>query len=85
MDKVDVVENYIGRDISHLTSTPNKIEDLYSYRLSSDQKEELHNLFKDTFAGTKKYHNFTREMRPEQTASQRFMIELKANDYMYVN
>jgi len=42
-------------------------------------------LFKETFAGTKRYHNYTREMRPEQQASQRFMMELTANDYMYVN
>lgn len=42
-------------------------------------------MFKETFAGTKRYHNYTREMRPEQQASQRFMMELTANDYMYVN
>jgi tRNA pseudouridine(38-40) synthase len=48
-------------------------------------KTDVDSLFRDTFSGTKRYHNYTREMRPEQQASQRFMMELTANDYMYVN
>ena len=42
-------------------------------------------MWKTTFEGTKKYHNYTRDMRPEQQAANRFMMELTANDYMYVN
>ena len=53
--------------------------------MSDQLKDDVHTLFKETFAGTKRYHNYTREMRPEQQASQRFMMELTANDYMYVN
>lgn len=35
--------------------------------------------------GTKSYHNYTKDMKPGQTAAQRFMIDLTANEYMYVN
>ena len=66
-DKHDDETKHLGRDISHLT--PDKVEKYYEYRLSDTKKEEVHTLFKNSFAGTKKYHNYTREMRPEQTAS----------------
>ena len=45
----------------------------------------MHEIFKTTFEGSKKYHNYTRDMDPEQQAARRFMIDLSANDYMYVN
>lgn len=84
-DELDLADHHLLRDISHLTSNPKFVENLYATRLTEAQREELHQLFKTTFAGTKKYHNYTRDMRPHQNASQRFMIELRANDYMYVN
>ena len=45
----------------------------------------MHDVFKKSFEGTQKYHNYTRDMKPDQNAAKRFMIELSANDYMYVN
>lgn len=84
-DQFDLADNHLQRDISHLTSNKKFIENLYKTRLNDEQKEEINTLFKTTFAGTKKYHNYTKDVRPDQTASQRFMIDLKANDYMYVN
>lgn len=82
-DTFDDQEKYMGRDISHISQ--DDIESLYKTRLTAEQRIEVHDLFKNTFNGTKKYHNFTRDMRPDKMASQRFMIELTANDYMYVN
>lgn len=84
-DELDLADHHLSRDISHLTSNTKFVENLYATRLTDSQKEELHHLFKTTFAGTKKYHNYTRDMRPHQNASNRYMIELRANDYMYVN
>ena len=75
----------MNRDISHLTSNPEFLERLYAFRLSDDQKTKIHDTFCETFKGTQKYHNYTRDMKPDQTAAQRFMLELRANDYMYVN
>ena len=84
-DKGDYVDEFMGRDISHLTSNPKFLEKLYSHRMSDEQKKKLHDVFKATFEGTKKYHNYTRDMKPDQQAAMRVMIELTANDYMYVN
>ena len=38
-----------------------------------------------SFLGTKKYHNFTKEVKCHQTAAQRFMMQMKAQSFMYVN
>lgn len=84
-DARDGVEEHLNRDLSHLTSNPQFLESLYAFRLSDAQKERVHTLFRDTFLGTKSYHNYTKDMKPGQTASQRFMIDLTANEYMYVN
>ena len=73
----------MNRDITHLSS--DFIKSLYSFRLSDDQKQKVHELFSQTFEGTKTYHNYTKDMKPEQMAARRYMMELKANDYMYVN
>lgn len=35
--------------------------------------------------GTKKYHNYTKEVKPDQMAAMRFMMELSADSFMYVN
>jgi tRNA pseudouridine(38-40) synthase len=73
-DVHDEADKHLLRDISHLTKDPKFIENMYKTRLTEEQKEELHEVFKTTFAGTKKYHNYTRDMRPDQQASMRFMI-----------
>ena len=48
-------------------------------------KDRVHNLFRETFMDTKNYHNYTKDMKPDQAASKRFMIDLTANEYMYIN
>ena len=78
-------ETYLTRDITHVTSKPDFLARLYAFRLSDDQKKKVHDTFVGAFEGTKKYHNFSRDIKPEQSASQRYMIDLSANDYMYVN
>ena len=85
IDGVDYQFNHQSRDISHLTSKPELIRRIYGYRLTEEDKAKVDTLFRETFIGTKPYHNYTRDMKPEQNASKRFMMELRANDYMYVN
>ena len=57
---------------------------MYATRLSAEQKSTVQTLFQ-TFNGTKKYHNYTKEIKASEMAAQRFMMELEANEYMYVN
>lgn len=38
-----------------------------------------------SFVGTHKYHNYTRDVKSHQTAAQRYMTEMKADKFMYVN
>jgi hypothetical protein len=64
-DQFDLADNHLQRDISHLTSNKKFIENLYKTRLNDEQKEEINTLFKTTFAGTKKYHNYTKDVRPD--------------------
>ena len=73
------------RDVEYLTNNPEFIKKIYAYRLPEERKEKVHKVFKESFEGTKKYHNYTRDMKPEMAAASRFMMELRANDYMYVN
>ena len=68
-----------------MTSNPQFLERLYGYRLSDEQKAKVHKTFKETFEGTRKYHNYTRDQDPSQNAAKRYMLELTANDYMHVN
>ena len=75
----------MNRDISHLTNNPEFLKKLYGFRLSDEERERVHLTFKETFEGSKKYHNYTRDMKPDQNAALRFMMELSANDYLYVN
>ena len=37
------------------------------------------------FLGTKKYLNYSKEVKPHQTQAMRYMLELKADSYMYIN
>lgn len=59
-------------------------EKLYRHRLSEDDKTRLIKLF-DMFIGTHKYHNYSKEVKPHQTTAMRYMIELRANSFMYIN
>lgn len=73
---------YFSMNIDHLTSQ--HFETLYKYRLAQDDKERVHRLFQK-FQGSKKYHNFSKEVRPHQAQAVRNMLVLKANSYMYIN
>ena len=57
---------------------------LYTHRLMDDEKERLQKLFNE-FLATKKYHNYTRDMKSHDTKCQRFMMNLDCKDYMYIN
>ena len=78
-------ENVSKRDISHLTSNPAFLKKLYGYRLEEDKRNLVHKTFVETFEGTKKYHNYTKDISHEKEAAKRYMLELKAEEYMYVN
>ena len=64
-DKFDDGEAHMGRDISHLTNNPEFLAKLYRFRLSDEQKKKVHETFAESFKGTKKYHNYTKDMKPE--------------------
>ena len=57
---------------------------MYANRLDQQQREQIQTLWQN-FEGTKKYHNFTKEVRAHEMAAQRYMIEMRANEFMYVN
>lgn len=57
---------------------------MYGIRLSDDQKDQLQKLWQ-SFKGTKKYHNFTKEVKPHETAANRYMMDMQANNFLYVN
>lgn len=84
-DARDGIEGFMNRDISHLLANPQFVHKVYGYRLPEDRKELVHKTFRDTFEGTKKYHNYTKDLEPSKEAAKRYMLELRANDYMYVN
>ena len=74
----------IGRDISHIN--PEVINELYRFRLPSEDKNKIHQLFTETFLGTKKYHNYAKASSIENDdVFKRNMKALSANDYLYVN
>ena len=52
--------------------------------MSEEQKTALHELWAN-FKGTKKYHNYTKEIKPHESAAQRYMMKMTANEFMYVN
>ena len=58
-------DNYLSRDITHITNNPKYLEKVYAYRLSDEMKDKVHQTFSETFKGTKKYHNYTRDMKPD--------------------
>ena len=57
---------------------------MYATRLDEQQREQVQSLWQ-SFEGTKKYHNFTKEVKATEMAAQRYMMEMRADEYMYVN
>ena len=55
----------MARDIEYLTNSPKFMDRLYGYRLSEEKRQQVNEVFKGKFEGTKKYHNYTRDMKPE--------------------
>lgn len=75
-------EGYLSINIDHVPQE--QLETLYKHRLSEADKDRVTKLF-NMFLGTRKYHNFSKDVKPHQTTAMRYMIELKANDFMYIN
>ena len=73
---------HTDRNISHIT--PEMYEQMYSTRLTADQKEKLQTQWA-SFEGTKKYHNFTKDIKSHEAAAARYMMKMTANEFMYVN
>lgn len=71
-----------NRPINHISDE--KLARMYSTRLPEEQKTTLHELW-GNFKGTKRYHNFTKEIKPHEAAAMRYMMEMTANEFMYVN
>ena len=38
-----------------------------------------------SFKGTKKYHNYTRDIKPHEAAACRYMMQMNATEFMYIN
>ena len=57
---------HASRPINHISD--DTIDQMYRTRLTETEKESLHNLWAN-FEGTKKYHNYTKEIKPHETAS----------------
>jgi|LauGreDrversion4_2_1035121.scaffolds.fasta_scaffold326949_1 tRNA U38,U39,U40 pseudouridine synthase TruA len=55
---------YMHKSIDHIPET--HYEQLYKYRLTPEDKERVQRLF-TMFLGTKKYHNYSKEVKPHQT------------------
>lgn len=81
-DELDDGEKFLDRNIDHISKETQ--EKLYQTRLSKEQREKLNEMWR-TFHGTKKYHNFTKEIKAHEMAAQRYMMEMRADQYMYVN
>ena len=78
----EVYDNYQTLNIDHIPE--DHYAKLYSKRLSDEDKEKVTKMF-DYFIGTKKYHNYSKDVRPHQNSAFRYMLQLKANTYMYIN
>lgn len=55
-----VTDFYLTRNIDHMTEED--FNKFYSHRLTQVEKDKIHELF-TLFLGSKKYHNYTREIR----------------------
>ena len=81
-DACDPEDKFVLKDISHITDAT--VSKMYATRLTAEQRESVNALFK-TFLGTKKYHNYTKDIKASEMAAMRFMMELTADRFMYVN
>lgn len=52
--------------------------------MMDEDKVRLQKLFK-LFIGTKKYHNYTKDVKSHQTTAMRFMMNLDCSDFVYIN
>lgn len=78
-DKGDERDNDGGKDgnpITHLSKE--SIDQMYQTRLDEETKTQLHEQWAK-FEGTKKYHNFTKEIKPHEEAAKRYMMKMTAN------
>ena len=57
---------------------------MYATRLTEANKKELTELWQ-SFLGTKKYHNYTKDIKATEMAAMRYMMELTADSFVYVN
>ena len=73
---------HANRNIDHITS--DRIDEMYKTRLCDEVKTQLHELW-SSFTGTKKYHNFTKDVKPHENQAARYMMRMTANEFMYVN
>jgi tRNA pseudouridine(38-40) synthase len=55
---------YMHKNIDHIPAS--HYETLYRHRLTPEDKERVQRLF-SMFIGTKKYHNYSKEVKPHQT------------------
>lgn len=78
----DPLDNIADRNIDHLSEET--IDQMYRNRLTDEEKQTVAEMWK-SFEGTKKYHNYTKELKSHEMASQRYMMEMDANEFMYVN
>ena len=54
------------RNIDHVT--PDMVQRMYATRLDEEQRKQVQELWK-SFEGTKKYHNFTKDIRAHEMAA----------------
>lgn len=82
-DEIEAEENVNPeRPIDHISQEV--MDKMYSTRMTPEEKEAVHALWK-TFEGTRKYHNYTKEIKPHEAAACRYMMEMTANEFLYVN
>lgn len=81
-DEVEDVDKFLDRDMSHIT--PEFLQKIQGYRMTKEQKQALQECWQ-SFIGTKKYHNYTKEIKAHQMTSQRFMMAMEASEFRYVN
>ena len=81
-DEVEDAEKFLERDMSHISAE--MVAKMYATRLSDETKAKLESYWK-SYAGTRNYHNYTKDVKCHQMAANRFMIQMEANEYRYVN
>lgn len=81
-DEKEDVDKYLDRDISHIPA--DRMKELYASRLTEEQRTKLQEYWKG-FCGTKKYHNYTKDVKSHMMAAQRYMIDMDASEYRYVS